>query len=63
MSNNLSNCILKTSSDGYSTMFLGMLFQQLAVLIVENFLCQDETVPGKTCVHYLLSSLCGFYGR
>ena len=62
LSSTLSNCILKTSSDGDSTASLGRLFQWMIVLTVKkknqtiSVLCRGETsllvqlVPVAPCL-------------
>lgn len=64
LSSTLSSYILKTFSDGDSTMSLGRLFQQMIIFIVKNVLCQyvlcqDENSPSATCTHCPLSSPSG----
>ena len=63
LSSTLSSCILKTSSDGDSTMSLGRLFQWLIVLTVKNFFYRDETSSGATCTCCPLSAPCGSLRR
>ena len=63
LSSTLSSCILKTSSDGDSTMSLGRLFQWLIALAVKNFFYRDETSSGATCTCCPLSAPCGSLRR
>lgn len=56
LSSSLSNRILKTSSDGDSTMSLGRLLQWLIVLTVKNFLYRYKTSLTIVCTHCPLYS-------